>query len=1101
MDSKLQGLLQIASWETQRAAESGLTADALSAARSWERAAQYGAEQAVVPPDSLALIYRQTGQTMGAYAELARDAGAMARALDHFESAIALAGDERRRHIRLDVLQAVERLAALGDDRELATAGIEAARSILDESAEDESLRLRAVSAIAEHRVELLDPDRDVELLRRLSATLARAAESEAGPLAGSIAAMRTVVAINLARGGDPDAAQASAAYAEQALDYPQSPLFLYTAATAYRLSYEQTMRLDELNRAISNYEVAEAQIRDAGHDADLITADLLQVLLMRAVRENDPADWTRIAEVLGPYEAQQAPNPRLAHVVGLVNLRRYEGGAGVEELERARTRFADAAARTVDPNDAVDTLVSLGAVFQYLYEEKGELAYLRDAREAGERALENASGSLRGDALSNVAAMYTREFELTHDERSLDRAIELQREAVSAPGAVAPTARRRMNLGIALLTAARDLDRATLDEAITVLGAAAEAPSTSRGEQGDRLVNLGWALLVRSWRTGRPADRDSALETFRQALQLQGASTHRAAPTHLGLAEVLARAPDAEAEATEEFEHACELARASDPRQRLMAADAWATWAEHRSAFHDAARAYTHALEALQEAYDRQLVRADQELRLEEARDLSRRAAFGYVRTGDMRRAVMALEHGRALWLADALRRRDLDRRLATDEARAPVERLRAAIRRVEALKGATDEDGGTEKLRQAVREVEDATRDLRRLPAYNDALKPAEWGAVAEVAAASPIAYIVPGEPDGMALLVDGDHDEPTVIALPGLSNAGLDSDLSSYLEYFRDDPEGGDEERWPDVLDATCAWAWTRVMSPLLAGAGAVSHLTLVPYGILSLVPLHAAWTPMRDRASGRRYVCDEVVIRYTPNALALRSAERATGPLDRTRALVVVVPDLDGERPLGYASLEPAAVAALARPTIVATPEATVERVVADLPKYDVVHFACHAAAQVLDPGSSALVLDADEELRLERILALEHVDARLVVLSACETAVPGIRLLDEAMALSAGFLKAGASGIISSLWQVRDDSTLALMIALYRELAGGLDPPAALNAAHRFVRELDADRWEALTTELFGSAVPLAPDAGQHPFASPDSWAAFVAVGA
>lgn len=116
--------------------------------------------------------------------------------------------------------------------------------------------------------------------------------------------------------------------------------------------------------------------------------------------------------------------------------------------------------------------------------------------------------------------------------------------------------------------------------------------------------------------------------------------------------------------------------------------------------------------------------------------------------------------------------------------------------------------------------------------------------------------------------------------------------------------------------------------------------------------------------------------------------------------------------------------------------------------------DYLHFACHGIAEEYAGQSlSMLVLnqtqpmqpESDGLLKLGDLLHRWHgrlSGCRLVVLSACRTNV-GPTLRDEApQALPIGFLFAGASSVISSLWAVDDDSTRVLMTDFYTRLAAG-----------------------------------------------------------
>ena len=135
-------------------------------------------------------------------------------------------------------------------------------------------------------------------------------------------------------------------------------------------------------------------------------------------------------------------------------------------------------------------------------------------------------------------------------------------------------------------------------------------------------------------------------------------------------------------------------------------------------------------------------------------------------------------------------------------------------------------------------------------------------------------------------------------------------------------------------------------------------------------------------------------------------------------------------------------------------------------------YGILHFATHAVVNTEQPEMSGIVLSLVDRtgrpqngfLRLHDIYTL-RLRSRLVVLSACQTAV-GKQIRGDGLAgISRGFMYAGASGVLASLWRVDDRATSALMQRFYRGLLSrGLSPTAAWRAA---VTELRADpRWSA-----------------------------------
>jgi CHAT domain-containing protein/tetratricopeptide (TPR) repeat protein len=120
----------------------------------------------------------------------------------------------------------------------------------------------------------------------------------------------------------------------------------------------------------------------------------------------------------------------------------------------------------------------------------------------------------------------------------------------------------------------------------------------------------------------------------------------------------------------------------------------------------------------------------------------------------------------------------------------------------------------------------------------------------------------------------------------------------------------------------------------------------------------------------------------------------------------------------------------------------------------------IHFATHGLVDSRYPGLSALVLSQFDErgaaqdgyLRLNDIYNL-RLDADLVVLSACDTAL-GREVRGEGLiGLTQGFMAAGARSLVASLWQVPDRATAELMARFYGHLLNdGLRPAEALRRA-------------------------------------------------
>jgi CHAT domain-containing protein len=123
-------------------------------------------------------------------------------------------------------------------------------------------------------------------------------------------------------------------------------------------------------------------------------------------------------------------------------------------------------------------------------------------------------------------------------------------------------------------------------------------------------------------------------------------------------------------------------------------------------------------------------------------------------------------------------------------------------------------------------------------------------------------------------------------------------------------------------------------------------------------------------------------------------------------------------------------------------------------------YRIVHFATHGLLNSEHPELSGLVFSLvdrhgrpqDGFVRLYDIYNLD-LNADLVVLSACQTAL-GKQIQQEGLVgLTRGFMYAGADRVMASLWSVDDEATAELMKKFYEGvLQNGQTPAQALRSA-------------------------------------------------
>ena len=121
--------------------------------------------------------------------------------------------------------------------------------------------------------------------------------------------------------------------------------------------------------------------------------------------------------------------------------------------------------------------------------------------------------------------------------------------------------------------------------------------------------------------------------------------------------------------------------------------------------------------------------------------------------------------------------------------------------------------------------------------------------------------------------------------------------------------------------------------------------------------------------------------------------------------------------------------------------------------------DVVHFATHALADLRQPLASLLVLPATDAAGAPTYLTAGQVegwrgDIELVFLSACESAIGPPRFAGGMPGLQGAFLRAGARGVIATLWPIEDVLAQEFSEDFYQRFTGGETAARALSETQR-----------------------------------------------
>lgn len=135
-----------------------------------------------------------------------------------------------------------------------------------------------------------------------------------------------------------------------------------------------------------------------------------------------------------------------------------------------------------------------------------------------------------------------------------------------------------------------------------------------------------------------------------------------------------------------------------------------------------------------------------------------------------------------------------------------------------------------------------------------------------------------------------------------------------------------------------------------------------------------------------------------------------------------------------------------------------PEAEKQAIIAALPRSDVFHFAGHSKANNVSPRLSTLLLAGKDpagnnDLTGAEISKLKLNRTRLVILSACKTAIENYYHGEGAIGIARTFFAAGAPTVVASRWEVDSAASAKLMTAFHRYRKDKkLSTSAALRAA-------------------------------------------------
>ena len=262
----------------------------------------------------------------------------------------------------------------------------------------------------------------------------------------------------------------------------------------------------------------------------------------------------------------------------------------------------------------------------------------------------------------------------------------------------------------------------------------------------------------------------------------------------------------------------------------------------------------------------------------------------------------------------------------------------------------------------------------------------------------------------------------------------------DLQFLLEKFQYGPAYVESHSVAllDCVNESLRWFHEKLFAPL-APLVEGRNLVIVPFDVLHNLPFHAMY-------DGKQHLIDRYELSYAPSA-RLYVLCRTRAVRDRMGIAVFGVPDEMAprirEEVEGIRDLFPEARCFVGD-------AATREALVGCLDQNDILHIASHAIFRQDNPMFSAFRL-ADQWVSAYDVCSL-RMPSTLVTLSGCSTGAGRVYAGDEMLGLIRGFLKAGASSLVVTLWPVNDPAAANLMGTFYESLRRGNSCRRALRQA-------------------------------------------------
>lgn len=220
-------------------------------------------------------------------------------------------------------------------------------------------------------------------------------------------------------------------------------------------------------------------------------------------------------------------------------------------------------------------------------------------------------------------------------------------------------------------------------------------------------------------------------------------------------------------------------------------------------------------------------------------------------------------------------------------------------------------------------------------------------------------------------------------------------------------------------------------------------AYQRLIIIPDGELQNIPFEA----LSSYTDGKKFLIEDHIISYSysmsfseMNSLINRDTKQ------NFVALAPVTFNYDGLSVLQNSAKEVKDINDILDGHLYTNAQANKENFITKTNEARIIHLATHA-----DGSSPPWIAFSTSKLYSKELYTYRN-NAELVVLSGCETSLGKIAQGEGVMSLARGFFNSGANSVLSTLWNINDESSSQIMTSFYAHLKNGETKASSLHKA-------------------------------------------------